>query len=810
MTNHQSPITNHGQNETRENEMLANNEEIKATVGAQFHCANASGGSAANSSRSIAALLQGAGIALAALLLAPGAALADNECGAQVDPGNPETVVCTADQPGGITYTTDGDLTVDTGTSGTRDVGSNGVNLTSINGDAVTLDVVGELGFSTSANPSPSDWLVDIDTSGTATINVEELLRRNTSGPSGHNTNAESLIRAAGAGNLVINNNGEMTGAVDFSGLQGGVTINIAPTMRDSDASGWITNGNSVLSPASDVVHVQADAFFQTSSARFSTHPSRPETTIDFGAGSDSFLNEGIFIAGTAWQCLPGSDCDPRESSTNFLNLEQFENSNLILLGANTNSVSFIISGERESDRQSNDALALPGADFAGSGDSRIELDVGLGSAGQTACAPETVNADCVNITNGSTSGNTVLTVREVTLADRTSNADFVLIDVSGGTSSADHFTLDSDSDFYSTKFGVPSIYKGDLFFYPFVYDTSTQQHILAATASDNALQFPLLVEAAETGWRTATTGISERQIARRDNPGIGGGLWIHATREEGDRVAEQTRTGGGLTFEYDNSHELRSSAVNVGLDLLSQRDGDRTWSMGGTIGYSRTTAAFDHSPNRAQFEGIALGVYGSYLFGDFFVDSIVSHTRTELDFDMPGLGLVLGPNANTVKTDADSIGARIEGGWSLNLGALGVEPLASLSYVRSDFDNAEVPSGDRSRPGNTIDFGDNTSLRGGLGARLTFDTNLGGLPTTWNLTGRALKEFDEESEATIKSLGPDAKVASELDDMITEVSGGVSVHSASGAASAYLNADLKFSDTYDSEGLSAGFRYQW
>lgn len=794
--------------------MFANNEEIKTTVGAQFHYAN--------SSRSIAALLQGAGIALAALLLAPGAALADNECDpVGVDPSangaTADSYTCDDDYPDGVTYSSDGDLTLTA--TGNLDVGPVGFDLTGNGADSVDLIVTGNIEGDNAV--AATDWIINLNTSANTTIEIQDgsIVRSGTTASINHGDTDEAVIQGEGAGDVVIDNSGGLFGRVDFSGLADGVTFNNLPTTNDLQESGWLVTDDldgrsSALSTGDDVINNADGAFIQTSASGYINPgllpviPS-PITTIDFGSGDDMFNNAGTLIAGTT-RCS-AAECTTRPSTTIFLNLEEFNNTGLILLGGGSAND---FNGDRmsgeTSDGFADDSLSMPGVAFTGGAGSHIQLDTDISNGGQTACIAEAIVSDCLNLSGGSTAGSTLLTVQTLVPDDRSMNGDIVLIDVSGGTSSADHFTLDPDSDFYSTKFGVPSIYKGDLFFYPFIYDESAQQHVLAATPSDNALQFPFLVEAAEAGWRTATANWSERQIARRDSAGIGGGVWIRATREEGDREAKQTQSGGGLTFEYDNSHELRTSALNIGVDLLSQSNADRTWALGGTVGYSRATADFDHSPNRGNFEGINIGFYGSYLAGDFFVDGILSGTRTELDFEMPGLGLVLGPDANTVKTDVNSVGAQIEGGWRWRTGLIGVEPLASLSYVRSDFDDANVPSGDRSRPGNVIDFGDNTSLRGGLGVRLTLDTNLGGLPTTWNLTGRALKEFDEESEVTIKSLGPDAKVVSEFDDMLTEVSGGVSVHSAGGAASAYLNADFQSSDTYDSEGVSAGFRYQW
>jgi hypothetical protein len=81
-----------------------------------------------------------------ALLLAPSPALADNECGLQLDPGNPETVTCdpadyASGYPDGITYSSNGDLSVVVPNGpGLLNVFDDGISVTGNGADSIFLD----------------------------------------------------------------------------------------------------------------------------------------------------------------------------------------------------------------------------------------------------------------------------------------------------------------------------------------------------------------------------------------------------------------------------------------------------------------------------------------------------------------------------------------------------------------------------------------------------------------------------------------------------------------------------------------------
>jgi hypothetical protein len=108
------------------------------------------------------------------------------------------------------------------------------------------------------------------------------------------------------------------------------------------------------------------------------------------------------------------------------------------------------------------------------------------------------------------------------------------------------------------------------------------------------------------------------------------------------------------------------------------------------------------------------------------------------------------------------------------------------------------------------IDWDEQTSLRGSLGARLGMNADFDTFTAKFVLTGRAWNEFEGENGLVIHNAGPDLPLGDDFGGSFGEVSGSVNLFSSSSAFSAFANAGVKFKDDYQSTDASLGFRWRW
>jgi outer membrane autotransporter protein len=236
-------------------------------------------------------------------------------------------------------------------------------------------------------------------------------------------------------------------------------------------------------------------------------------------------------------------------------------------------------------------------------------------------------------------------------------------------------------------------------------------------------------------------------------------------------------------------------------VDFISATSNDTQWIVGGMIGYLDTDVDFNASNSMTSMEGYTVGLYGTYVSKNLFVDGIIAGNFMDVNHQVPTLAAA--PN-NIFASEVSSVGAQIEGGFTLALGENAfIEPLASVAYVKTSFDDFTVP-------GAVIDYDDMTSLRGSLGARIGANHDFDTFSTKFTLTGRIWNEFDGENSLVIHSAGPDLPLTDDFGGSFGEVTGSVNVFSNEAAFSAFVNGGVKFKDDYQSTEASLGFRWRW
>ena len=201
----------------------------------------------------------------------------------------------------------------------------------------------------------------------------------------------------------------------------------------------------------------------------------------------------------------------------------------------------------------------------------------------------------------------------------------------------------------------------------------------------------------------------------------------------------------------------------------------------------------FKASSGTAKLEGQSYGAYASWLSNSFFLDAIVQQN----DLDLTDHSVV------RAKGKVKSTGGQVEGGWRMPVGAVSVEPLASLAYVRTRFDDLALP-------GATLQTEDAKSLRGSVGVRVTGDTDLHSATLRWQTTARVWDEFEGKNRAVLVSNGQSIGMPDDVSGAFGDVGVGMSLYAPSGHVSMFLNTGLKFKEDYRSTDTAVGFRVQW
>lgn len=659
-------------------------------------------------------------------------------------------------------------------------------------------------------------------------------------------------IRGFGDGNYVLNNRALINSAFDFSASTGGLNFDNHGADGVTDAASWIFSGVTEFSAGDDTLrnHVGATivaSFSETYQIFFDGFPSEVVTSeMHFHDGEDRILNEGTLIIGDARFRPVASLLGPpivhseaRAFYTAFSGLEDFDNQGLIVFGTwvQDEPIRDLASGDPicqqlatrtrscrealgvgDTDAEPSTVLSMPGTHFVGGAGSTLLMDVMLGRGlAQRDCVQRSgastffrlPGADCLDLSSGSTEGQTQVVLRDREPNDLGAyNPDgIVIVDVSGGDSAAGHFVMSADSDGFDPSIGA--IDKG-LFMVPLLFDADTQQHKLVSLPGTRALQMPLLVQSALSLSRRASDVWFQRNQDLRQSVGDNaGGAWARVTTTTGSRDAGQSVSAYGQQFDIRNDFDQDDTLVTLGRDIMV---GDSGWLVGGSIGYARSMISFNSTGADADFDGVTLGLHARYQQGAFHLDNQLLGSWLQLDYEDAAFSSADDPY-DALDTETQGIGARLEAGWRFDLGeTLYLQPLASASWERTEFDTLTIGvPGDSNRPTNAI-FGDNTptSLRTALGARLGLEQPLGGLRLSMILTGRVWNELRGETPVRIRSAGPDLVVEDTYDSALSELALGVGIANTPGTVSGHLQVDSTFGDDYDSLGLTAGFRYQW
>ncbi len=634
-----------------------------------------------------------------------------------------------------------------------------------------------------------------------------------------------------------------MSGAFDASQLQGGLTVNVG------FGGAWEIGQNLVLSPTDDLVRVGAGGFLH--SPIYTANGLPFETfAIDFGGGSDNRLEiaqGGFLLIGTLQD--PGSPDIPGlitvvgrgsyEAEVRFQNLQTFVNDGDIWFGTSVlqdGTYAGLFPEQmiryQGTDQVADDMLVMPGTTFIGSPTGRLYMDADLNALGspQAACssALRAANgnlpvADCISMENGRVEGTVLIAMTPTSAGGRGAfNPEGnVIIDMSdgnggpgsgGGLAEGAVVGFAPESRFYNPALG--GIIDNGLFSYQLFYDENTTQIKLIGVPSAGAFHQPIIANAAQSAWRTANGSFFDRQADLRDTLRASSiqdhGVWLRTSYDDGERQSRHVFSIPAGDITYDNTHDLQTSAVTLGVDAIRGGSGDGRWLVGAMLGYVRTDIEYAKDwTDTAAMNGMMAGLYGSWVSGPMFIDGTLSGTWTRLVQDMPQAELFRDRN---LSSDIETRGAQVEAGWRFDLGVVRVEPLLSATWSQTSMDDIKVPEADPIGPGNQIMFEDTTSTRVGGGLRGSTQFPIfGNVQLGLSLTGRFMSETDGEAKAAIGNLNPvSPEVVDTWDGTFSEFIGGVTLANSTGRVSGVLNVGLRSGDDYSAVSGSFGFRYQW
>jgi len=587
------------------------------------------------------------------------------------------------------------------------------------------------------------------------------------------------IIQAdGGAGNVTVNATtsgvqGTLLGQMDLHNT-GNANINLNTT------SIWRTLGSSYLGDGVTTLTHGPDALLVTNT-------DGADTELDFGDGIDIYTQFGVLAVGGGTEA---------PATLTLSSLGRWTLSGRTLFGAN--------GANTASDGVANDRVIAEGAMLDGTGNARLMMDVDL-SGSQSSCDTLTA-ADCLVLAGGGTMGSTAIVVNDISTAASFSADGILVVDVSGGTSDADHFVLDPGSTDYTVDPTLGGIIDRGLYFYDLAYDEDSQQHFILGMPKREALQLSTIGAAAQTVWRAMTPGRTDR-----GNIGIGlgqpevgtaAGAWLKVTARTADRNLDQT--GRLFTYQAETGYDQETVGLVGGVDLVSSPGAGQAYVAGVTAGYVKSEMTFKNSHTETTLTGPTLGAYGTFAAGPFFVDAIVNAAWLDAEFDAPGIGFT---GDDLASGKVKSIGAQAEAGYRLpiNDGEAYFEPLAALAYVTTDVEDFTFTGGE-------LEADDVVSFRGSLGGRIGGEMPFEGYSLKMALTARHWQEFEGENRLTATSNGTAVELFDDVTGNYNEV--GLDFGLYSGGAfqnlSILLGASIRFADDYKDSGGSLGFRYQW
>lgn len=466
----------------------------------------------------------------------------------------------------------------------------------------------------------------------------------------------------------------------------------------------------------------------------------------DFGAGSDRFVNTGVVavLAGTG-----------KAGSVTFTGLERFENAGGLVDLRNGHT---------------GDVLTLTG-DYVASGDARLGLDVAPGAADTLVVA-------------GAASGKTALLLNGIAPGQATlASGGPVLVKVGAG-SAPDAFSV-ANPDIGFIRYALK-------------YDARNGGYALVGTAGQAVYRQVKFVSATQDVWGKSAQAWSSHLSQERD--GIWGGqapagrVWGQIQVSSTSRDDARTLIdGAGAARTAKLDYRQDDYGFQIGADLLRKATAVGDLTVGVTGGYLQSKLDFARSRQKGDFNSASLGGYVSVTHGGLFANGLAQyahHTIDAADADLAYLDRFKG----------QSYGLQGEVGARLGSAKLAVEPLASLTYVRTSLN-------DMSALGQTFQFDKLDGFSGKLGGKIAGRTRLeSGQTLVFSAGAAAVHAFDGQAGVALASGGQSQHIGDDRAKTYGQVTASLTLISKRGFT-AYAEGQGDVGDNYKSGTARVGVR---
>lgn len=622
--------------------------------------------------------------------------------------------------------------TVGANSDGVRAIAGTGTSTVNISGNIATqgdnsrgIFAVGPMGAAVSNGGT-------ISTSGATSNGVDAasaagpvVVTVNNVTTTGNGSNAVLINATAGNGTATVNGNLRTSGAMtdvltvnsggngivnvgvngSFAATQGNfVTLNSggASTLNNAGTIGNNTSGLAVLATGGPITinntgNLTSDIQLTAGADRLNNAGTfNVGVNPDFGAGADVFNNTGIILVGRGAAALVAPV---------FTGLESLTNSGTIDLR----------------NGRAGDTLTLPGT-YTGS-NGTLGLDILLNSA--------TVTDQLV--VGGLTTGRTIVALNQLAGSQTVFNAGTVLVRAAVG-SDANAFDLAGGS------------LDAGFVRYEIQYNAANGTYLLTGAPSDTAFRTLNYAEGIRSLWLKSADVVSAQLRARRDALwSLGGGdvagrTWIQIHGSVEKREGQRNFNAFGQSRNTDTGYQQDYFGGQIGFDV-SGGSGERGgFAAGVTGGYISSSQNFAGSADRLRFDAINGGVYGSYSAGNFFINALGKYDYYWADATASSAGF-------QQEFNGSAYGARAEAGLRFGNDSFFIEPAASISYIKNDFD-------DLNPLGTSIRFDEDEGLRGRAGGRIGGEFDISGSKMAVYAGANYVHEFKGRDNVTFVGGG--------------------------------------------------------
>jgi hypothetical protein len=680
-----------------------------------------------------------------------------------------------------------------------------------LDGVLVQADAVGVAG----ANFGTGNVLVDIGNDATIESGGVGILATKAFGAGGIEINVETGAEVVGdvsgvvilAGTpgatdnaAVLNNDGLIQGngllsPVIFALTDGGVTIN-------NEANGVIrgeeTEAGTLIGTTGDPLGAFEPAIVTVGGGALVNNDGEIHGSVAFLSGEDNTINNtGLWTTGGLnFLGFGGNDAVNNTGTvrthllTVFAGLEDFNNEGGLLTAQDDAINDVTVTTGNFNGRDLADPLAA---------DSVLAFDATLRPLG---------TADLL-VVGGNVTGATLVDVNDLDGGPGlfTGNDDAILFALVDGNTDTTNFYTNGGID--------KGLFRYDAYLRDVpLGDPDFSEWVLASTLDREAYEFPVIGMGAQNLWHASTGTWLDRTADLRSAFGETGsgivdpknegavaavagnvtpGAWLKLFGGTAERDFSNTSapTPGllGPSYTYDSKWNQDHYGFMVGLDggreSLTASGQNQAWLVGIMGGYTGSNLDFGNSETDVDYKVGSVGAYVTYLNGGFFADAALKADFGKIDYSSD-LGGGFGDSFNT---DFKSVGVTVDTGYRFN-GATGwfFEPKATLSYVRTTYDNAVVL-------GTGVSIDDADSLRGRLGARLgTQMVSNGNIIEPW-LEASAWHEFKGDYTATLTSNGFNLPVSYDVGGTFGEVAGGANFINVGNGWSGFAKGAVQFGD---------------